>query len=67
MLDLVMKEQAVARKRQQATIQEQARQWDRMFWGLSVVGSALIFIISCAFLFYGAAWMVDLQRTKYWD
>ena len=32
MLDLVMEEQAVARKRQQATIQEQARQWDRMFW-----------------------------------
>ena len=67
MLDLVMEEQAVARKRQQEAIEEQARQRDRMFWRLSVVGSSLIFIIIYAFLFYGAAWMADLQLTKDWN
>ncbi|MDA9989559.1 hypothetical protein N9E48_01950 [Paracoccaceae bacterium] len=67
MLDLVMEERAVARKRQQEAIEEQARQRDRMFWRLSVVGSSLIFIIIYAFLFYGAAWMADLQLTKDWN
>jgi hypothetical protein len=60
MWDLVVKEQAAPRKRQQDAIEEQARQRDRMFWGLSVVGGALIFIAGCAFLFYGAAKIAEL-------
>ena len=41
-------------------VKEQARQRDRMFWGLSVAGGVLIFIVGCAFMFYGAAWIAEL-------
>ena len=60
MWDLVVQEQAAARKRQQDAIEEQARHRDRIFWGLSVAGGVLIFIVGCAFMFYGAAWIAEL-------
>jgi|TARA_R110000744_G_scaffold211532_1_gene330633 hypothetical protein len=53
MWDLVVKEQAAARQRQQEAIDLQAKQRDRMFWGLSVVAGALVFIAGLVFMFWG--------------
>jgi hypothetical protein len=53
MWDLVQKEQAAARKRQQEALDLQAKQRDQMFWGISVTIGALIFIGGLAFMFWG--------------
>ena len=53
MWDLVQKEQAAARKRQQEAIELQAKQRDQMFWGISVTIGVLIFIGGLAFMFWG--------------
>ena len=53
MWDLVQKEQAAARKRQQEAIEMQAKQRDQMFWGISVTIGVLIFIGGLAFMFWG--------------
>ena len=44
MWDLVVKEQAAARKRQQEALEAQARQRDKIFWGLSVTAGVIIFV-----------------------
>ena len=44
---------AAARQRQQEAIDLQAKQRDRMFWGLSVVAGALVFIAGLVFMFWG--------------
>ena len=53
MWDLVVKEQAAARQRQQEAIELQAKQRDQMFWGISVTIGVLIFIGGLAFMFWG--------------
>ena len=53
MWDLVQKEQAAARKRQQEALDLQAKQRDQMFWGISVTIGVLIFIGGLAFMFWG--------------
>tara|TARA_X000001388_G_C2206679_1_gene113387 strand:+ start:651 stop:1118 length:468 start_codon:yes stop_codon:yes gene_type:complete len=53
MWDLVQKEQAAARKRQQEAIEMQAKQRDQMFWGISVTAGALIFVAGLVFMFWG--------------
>ena len=53
MWDLVQKEQAAARKRQQEAIEMQAKQRDQMFWGISVVLGVLIFVGGCVAMIYG--------------
>mgnify|MGYP003116502299 FL=1 len=53
MWDLVQKEQAAARKRQQEAIELQAKQRDQMFWGISVTIGVLIFIGGLVFMFWG--------------
>ena len=53
MWDLVQKEQAAARKRQQEALDLQAKQRDQMFWGISETIGVLIFIGGLAFMFWG--------------
>ena len=53
MWDLVQKEQAAARRRQQEALDLQAKQRDQMFWGISVTIGVLIFIGGLAFMFWG--------------
>jgi len=58
MWDLVVKEQAAARKRQQEALEEQAAARDRMFWGISCVIGVLVFSGGCYLMFWGA-WEVS--------
>lgn len=53
MWDLVVKEQAAARQRQQEAIDLQSKQRDRMFWGLSVTAGSLVFVAGLVFMFWG--------------
>ena len=53
MWDLVVKEQAAARQRQQEAIDLQSKQRDRMFWGLSVTAGVLVFVAGLVFMFWG--------------
>ena len=53
MWDLVVKEQAAARQRQQEAIELQAKQRDQMFWGISVVLGVLVFVGGCVVMIYG--------------
>ena len=54
MWDLVVKEQAAARKRQQEALEAQARQRDKLFWGLSVTLGVIIFIAGFVGMVYFA-------------
>ena len=54
MWDLVVKEQAAARKRQQEALEAQARQRDRIFWGLSVTVGVIIFVAGFVGMVYFA-------------
>jgi len=53
MWDLVVKEQAAARQRQQEAIDLQAKQRDQLFWGISVTVGVLVFIAGLVFMFWG--------------
>jgi hypothetical protein len=53
MWDLVVKEQAAARVRQKEAIEQQAKQRDRLFWGLSVTLGVVIFVIGFAAMVLG--------------
>ena len=53
MWDLVVKEQAAARQRQQEAIDLQAKQRDQLFWGISVTAGVLVFIAGLVFMFWG--------------
>jgi hypothetical protein len=54
MWDLVVKEQAAARKRQQEALEAQARQRDKIFWGLSVTAGVIIFVAGFVGMVYFA-------------
>ena len=54
MWDLVVKEQAAARMRQQEAIEAQARQRDKIFWGLSVILGVIIFVAGFVGMVYFA-------------
>jgi hypothetical protein len=54
MWDLVVKEQAAARKRQQEALEAQARQRDKIFWGLSVTVGVIIFVAGFVGMVYFA-------------
>ena len=54
MWDLVVKEQAEARKRQKDALEAQAKARDRLFYGLSMGVAVLIFIGGTAVMFWGA-------------
>ena len=54
MWDLVVKEQAAARKRQQEAIEAQARQRDKLFWGLSVTAGVINFVAGFVGMVYFA-------------
>jgi len=51
---LVQKEMAAARQRQKEALDEQARQRDQLFWGLSLTAGVLIFISGVAAMIWGA-------------
>ena len=44
MWDLVVKEQAAARKRQQERLEEEAKARDQLFWGIGITLGIIIFI-----------------------
>lgn len=54
MWDLVVKEQAAARKRQQEALEAQARQRDKLFWGRSVTVGVIIFVAGFVGMVYFA-------------
>jgi hypothetical protein len=56
MWDLVVKEQAAARKRQQEALEAQALQRDKLFWGLSVTLGVIIFVAG----FVGMVYFVQM-------
>lgn len=53
MWDLVVKEQAAARRRQKEALEAQAKARDDFFWAVSVGIGALIFIAGLVLLIYG--------------
>ena len=54
MWDLVVKEQAAARKRQKDALEEQAAKRDRLFYGISITLGALFFLAGTAAMLWGA-------------
>lgn len=54
MWDLVVREQAEARKRQKEALEAQAKARDRLFYGLSITIAVLIFLAGTAAMFWGA-------------
>jgi hypothetical protein len=55
MWDLVQKEQAAARVRQQEALEAESEARDRMFWGISCVTGVLLFAGGCYLMFWGAS------------
>ena len=54
MWDLVVQEQAAARKRQQAALEEQARKRDKLFWSISLTLGILVFLAGLVGMVYFA-------------
>jgi hypothetical protein len=59
MWDLVVKEQAAARRRQKEALEAQAKARDQMFWGISVCVGALVFIGGVVVMVYGLDRLVN--------
>ncbi len=55
MWDLVVREQAEARKRQKEALEAQAAARDRLFWGISLSLGVLIFVGGTAAMIWGVA------------
>lgn len=53
MWDLVVKEQAAARQRHKEALELQAKQRDRLFWGISLVVGVVIFVGGVAGMIWG--------------
>lgn len=53
MWDLVVKEQAAARKRQKDALEEQAAKRDKLFYGISITLGALFFLAGTAAMLWG--------------
>ena len=54
MWDMVVNEQAAARKRKKKFLEEQAAARDRLFWGISLTFGILLFLGGCALMIWGA-------------
>ena len=54
MWDLVVKEQAEARKRQKEALEAQAAARDRLFYGLTILGAVVVFLGGTAVMIWGA-------------
>ena len=59
MWDLVVKEQAAARKRKQEAIEEASKRRDQLFWGLSLTAGVVVFIAGLGFMFWGLDSLVN--------
>ena len=57
--NMVVQEQAAARKRKQEAIEEASRQRDRLFWGLSLTAGVLIFVSGVGFMIWGLDSLVN--------
>ena len=53
MWDLVVKEQAAARQRHKEALELQAKQRDRLFWGISLVVGVVIFLGGLVLMIWG--------------
>ena len=54
MWDLVVREQAEARKRQKEALEAQAKARDRLFYGLSITIAVVVFLGGTAVMIWGA-------------
>jgi hypothetical protein len=54
MWDLVVREQAEARKRQKEALEAQAKARDRLFYGLSLTIALVIFVAGTGAMIWGA-------------
>ena len=59
MWDLVVKEQAAARRRQKEALEAQAKARDQLFWGVSICVGALVFIGGVIVMVYGLDQLVN--------
>jgi len=59
MWDLVVREQAEARKRQKEALEAQAAARDRLFWGISLSLGVLIFVSGTAAMIWGVDKMAN--------
>lgn len=57
--NMVVQEQAAARKRKQEAIEEASRQRDRLFWGLSLTAGVVIFVTGLGFMIWGLDSLVN--------
>ena len=62
MWDMVVAEQAAARKRHKIALEEQAEKRDKIFWLISVVFGAALFAVGTGGLIWGAAILANSQR-----
>jgi len=59
MWNMVVQEQAAARKRQQEALEAAAAARDRLFWGISVFIGVLVFVIGLVGMFVGVDFLVN--------
>ena len=62
MWDMVVAEQAAARKRHKAALEEEAERRDKIFWVISVVAGVAVFAIGTGGLFWFAAIFASAHR-----
>tara|TARA_R110000737_G_scaffold257718_1_gene266330 strand:- start:393 stop:866 length:474 start_codon:yes stop_codon:yes gene_type:complete len=62
MWDMVVAEQAAARKRHKAALEEEAERRDKIFWVISVVAGVAVFAIGTGGLFWFAAIFSSAHR-----
>jgi hypothetical protein len=60
--DMIVAEQAAARKRHKIALEEQAEKRDKIFWLISVVFGAALLIVGTGGLIWGAAILANSQR-----
>ena len=64
MWDLVVREQAEARKRQKDALEAQAKARDQLFYGLAPTAGVIVFIAGVGALFWGASEIAEIQQGK---